>query len=261
MANWDRSNLLKEREMKSADIDKKLIGKVPEPLRQHNAELEKLKVEYQRKTKAWLQVEEAERKSIAHEIHDDLSQPLTALKINLSGLVRRVTLGEEISLEKLEQILELNDSIIKTVKRISVELRPGVLDDLGLIAAIEWQVGYFRDLTRIECELGVETSDITIDEQIATVIFRIFQRILTNIAKQGKATRVRISLKREVDKLQLIVVDNGDRKLEDQILDRQSFRLIAEHAHLFAGEVEMGNPNRGTLVMVNIPLNLSGGSL
>jgi len=67
---------------------------VPEPLRQHNAELEKLKVEYQRKTKAWLQVEEAERKSIAHEIHDDLSQPLTALKINLSGLVRRVTLGK-----------------------------------------------------------------------------------------------------------------------------------------------------------------------
>jgi signal transduction histidine kinase len=257
----DRSNPLKERAMKSADIAKNGIVEVSGPPRHHDAELEKLKVEYQRKTKAWLQVEEEERKSIAHEIHDDLSQPLTALKINLSGLVRRVTQGEEISPEKLEQILELNDSIIKTVKKISLELRPGVLDDFGLIAAIEWQVGYFRDLTGIGCELGVETSDITINGQIATVIFRILQRILTNIAKQERATRVRISLNKEADKLHLIVVDNGERSPEDQILDHQSFGLISEHAHLFGGEVEIGNPNRGTLVMVNIPLNLRRGSL
>jgi two-component system sensor histidine kinase UhpB len=256
----DRSNLLREREMKSTDIDKKLIGKMPEPLRQHDAELEKLKVEYQRKTQAWLQVEEEERKSIAREIHDDLSQPLTALKINLSGLVRRVTQGEEIPSEKLEQILELNNSIIRTVKRISLELRPGVLDDFGLIPAIEWQAGYFRDLTGIECKFE-EPSDIMIDGQIASVIFRILQKILANIVKQAEVTRVRISLKKEADKLNLIVVGNGERSLEEQILDREPFELIGEYAHLFGGEVEMGNPNRGTLVMVNIPLNLRRVSL
>ena len=247
--------------MKSADTANKGIGKVSEHPGQHDADLEQLKVEYQRKTKAWLQVEEEERKSISHEIHDDLSQPLTALKINLSGLVRRVTQGEEIPPETLEQILKLNDSIIKTVKKISLELRPGVLDDFGLIAAIEWQVGYFRDLTGIGCELGVKTSDIAINGQIATVVFRILNRILTNIAKQGRVTRVRISLNKEPDKLHLIVVDNGERSPEDQILDHQSFGLISEHAHLFGGEVEIGNPSRGTLVIVNIPLNLGRGGL
>jgi signal transduction histidine kinase len=249
--------------MISADIAKERLVKELKTLRQHTAELEELKAEYQRRTRVLLQVEEEERRSIAREIHDDLSQPLTALKINLSWLGRRIPKGEGPLLEKVEQILELIDSITRAVKRISVELRPGVLDDLGLTAAIEWQVGYFRERTGTECELDVEPADVTLDGQIATAIFRILQKILTNIAEQASATRVRISLKRRAGKLHLKVIDNGEGITEEQILDHQSSGLIeiGERAHLLGGEVKIsGNPDRGTTVTVNIPLNQKGGS-
>jgi signal transduction histidine kinase len=226
--------------------------------------LEELKDGYQRRTKALLQVEEEERRSIARESHDDLSQPLTALKINLSWLERRIPKGEGSLLEKVEQMLGLVDSITRAVKRISVELRPGVLDDLGLIAAIEWQAGYFRERTGIECELDVEPADITLDGQIATAVFRILQKILTNITEQASATRVRISLKRRADKLYLKVMDNGEGIAEEQILNRLPFGLmeIGERAHLFGGEVKIsGNPDTGTTVTVSIPLNQKGGGL
>jgi signal transduction histidine kinase len=239
----------------------KRIVKEPVNLRPNVTELEELKAEYQRRTKAWLQVEEDERRTITREIHDDLSQPLTALKIDLSGLIRRVTKGEEPTIENLKTILELTDSIIKVVKKISLELRPAVLDDLGLIAAIEWQAGCFRELTGIECELGLETADITLDEQIATAVFRILQRILTNIAEQARVTRVSITLKRRSAKLHLTVIANGERITEEQILDHPSFGLmeIDERAHLFGGEVEIkANPDRGIMVIVNIPLNQKG---
>jgi signal transduction histidine kinase len=247
-----------------ADIAKERLAKELETLRQHAAELEELKAEYQRRTKALLQVEEEERRSIAREIHDDLSQPLTALKINLSWLGRRIPKGEGPLLEKVEQILELVDSITRVVKRISVELRPGVLDDLGLSAAIEWQVGYFRERTGIECELDVEPADITLDGQLTTAVFRILEKILTNIAEQASATRVRISLIRRADKLHLKVIDNREGTTEEQILNRQSFELIeiGERAHLFGGEVKIsGSPGRGGTVTVSIPLNQKGGSL
>jgi len=250
--------------MISADIAKERLVKEMETLRQHATELEELKAEYQRRTKALLQIEEEERRSIAREIHDDLSQPLTALKINLSWLGRRIPKDEGPLLEKVEQILELIDSITRAVKRISVELRPGVLDDLGLTAAIKWQVGYFRERTGIECELDVEPADITLDGQLRTASFRILQKILTTIPEQASATRVRISLKRRADKLYLKVIDNGEGITGEQILNRQSFGLmeIGERAHLFGGEVKIrGNPDRGTTVTVNIPLNQKGGSL
>jgi signal transduction histidine kinase len=250
--------------MISADIAKERLVKELKTLRQHTAELEELKAEYQRRTRVLLQVEEEERRSIAREIHDDLSQPLTALKINLSWLGRRIPKGEGPLLEKVEQILELIDSITGAVKRISVELRPGVLDDLGLTAAIEWQAGYFREQTGIECELDVEPADITPDGEIATAIFRILQKILKSISEQASATRVRISLKRRANKIRLKVIDNGGRTTEEQILARDSLGLmeISERAYLFGGEVKIkGNPDRGTTVTVNIPLNQKGGSL
>jgi signal transduction histidine kinase len=250
--------------MISADMANEQLVKEMETLRQHAAELEEFKAEYQRGIKALLQVEEEERRSIAREIHDDLSQPLTAFKINLSWLRRRIPKGEGLLLEKLEQMLDLTGSITRAAKIISVELRPGVLDDLGLTAAIEWQAGYFREQTGIECELDVEPADTTPDGEIATAIFRILQKILKSISEQASATRVRISLKRRANKIRLKVIDNGGRTTEEQILDRDSLGLmeISERAYLFGGEVKIkGNPDRGTTVTVNIPLDHKGGSL
>jgi signal transduction histidine kinase len=251
-------------EIISVDIPKEHPVKELETLRQHKAGLEKLKAEYRRRTKALLQVEEEERRHLAREIHDDISQPLTALKINVSWLRRRVPKGEEPLLEKLEQISELNDSITRSVQRISLELRPAVLDDLGLTAAIEWQVGYFREVTGIKCDLSVEPANITIGGQIATAIFCILRKILTHVAQQASATRVKVTLNMRADKLHLKVIDNGEGIKEEQILDRQSFGLmeIGEHAQLFGGEVKITrNPHQGITVKVNIPLNQEEGDL
>jgi signal transduction histidine kinase len=243
--------------MKSAKIEKDLLVKELEALRQNAAELEKLKAEYQRKTKTLLQVEEEERRSIVREIHDDLSQPLTALKIHLSWLRTRIPKAGKPLLEKVEQISGLTDSITRSVKRISAELRPGVLDDLGLTEAIEWYVGYFGERTGIECELGLEPEEITVDGQLSTAIFRILQKVLTNIPEQASATRVRISLRRRTDKLHLKVTDNSEGTTQEQIFKRQSSGLmeVGERVRLFGGEINIRrNPNRGTTITVTIPL-------
>ena len=177
--------------------------------RQHAAELEGLEVEYRQRTKMLLKVDEEERRSIAHEVHDDLCQPLTALKIILSGMKRRIPKDEGPLLEKVEQLLELTDTTTETARRISVELRPGVLDDLGLIAAIEWQTKYFAENTGIACELDIAPVQITLDGQLSTAIFRILRKILANIQEQATATIVRVSLTVRAGKLKLKVTDNG----------------------------------------------------
>ena len=226
-----------------------------ETLRQHGMELEK---EFGQKTKTLLRSEENERETIAREIHDDLSQPLTAIKINLSGLLRSIPEENIILLEKIEQILDLVDSVTGAVKRISVELRPGVLDDLGLVAAIEWQAGFFQEVTSIKCELDMRPIDINFDLQLSTAIFRILQKILANIKEEAIATSVRISLKKKIDKLYIKVIDNGNETTPAQILDHLPFRLmeIFERAHLFGIEINTtGKINGGNTITLSIPLN------
>jgi PAS domain S-box-containing protein len=206
---------------------------------------------------AYLQsAREQERTNIAREIHDDLGQTLTALKMDISWLGKKLPKDQETLLEKTTAMTKLTDMTIKTVKRISTELRPGLLDDLGLVAAIEWQAEEFENRTGITYKLTIDPEDIVIDEERSTTIFRIFQETLTNIARHAKATRITASLKEKADELVLKVIDNGKGITEKQVSDPKSFGLmgIRERAISWGGEVIIkGLPEEGTTVTVRIP--------
>jgi len=199
---------------------------------------------------AYLQsVREQERTNIAREIHDDLGQTLTALKMDISWLGKKLPKDQETLLEKTKAMTKLTDMTIKTVKRISTELRPGLLDDLGLVAAIEWQAEEFQHRMGMRCELTVDPEEIILDQDRSTAIFRIFQETLTNIARHAKATRVTASLKEKDDKLELRVRDNGSGITKEQISDSKSFGLmgIRERVHPWGGQVKIsGKPGKGT---------------
>jgi signal transduction histidine kinase len=132
-------------------------------------------------------VREEERKRVARELHDQLGQALTALKIDLSALIHELRADKE---RRSESLLKLIDQTIQSVRRISNDLRPGVLDDLGLVAAIEWAAREFQSRTRTKCRLDLPEDDTVVDRELATSLFRILQETFTNIARHANATRV-----------------------------------------------------------------------
>lgn len=204
---------------------------------------------------------EEERMSIAREIHDELGQALTALKMDLSWMDKRLPEEQEALHEKTGAMSELISTTIKAVRRISTQLRPGVLDDLGLIAAIEWQTKEFQERTGIKCKFDTEVEDIVPDRDLATAVFRILQETLTNIARHANATEVRVSLRQKAGNLVLRVADNGVGIKEAQITAPGSFGLIGirERARYKGGNVEIsGVQGEGTTVTVSVPLDGKG---
>jgi len=199
---------------------------------------------------------ETERAHIAREIHDEFGQALTALKMDLAWLTKRLSADGPRLAEKASSMSDLIDTTIQTVRRVATELRPGVLDDLGLAAAIEWQAQDLADRTGIDCELCLSDEDIVLDRDLATAIFRIFQETLTNIARHAEATRVCIELEDRASELVLIVRDNGKGIVESQLFDSKSLGLIGmqERARAWGGEVTFqGVPGQGTTVTLRIP--------
>jgi PAS domain S-box-containing protein len=202
-------------------------------------------------------VREEERTRMAREIHDELGQTLTALKIDLSWLARRLPQEQELLLEKTESMYELVDDVIQSVKRISAELRPGVLDDLGLADAIAWQIQEFGRRTDITSKFSASPEGIVLDRDRSTTVFRICQEALTNIARHAEATSIGVSLRKGTGRVSLKISDNGKGIEEDQILDPRAFGLIGmrERARFWGGEVKIsGAPGKGTRVAVSIPL-------
>ena len=201
---------------------------------------------------------EQERTNIAREIHDELAQALTALKMDVSWIDRRLPADGQSLSEKTESMGKLIDNTIQTVKRISAELRPGILDDLGLVAAIEWQAEEFQNRTGISCSVTVDPQDFAVDQDPSTAIFRILQETLTNVARHARATKVAVNLKERDGKLTLKVKDNGIGITEEQIADPQSFGLIGiqERVVPWGGKIRFkGIPEKGTTVTVSIRLD------
>ena len=200
-------------------------------------------------------VREEERTTIAREIHDELGQVLTALKMDLSWLDKKHSDDRSLA-ERTKSMLSLVDSTIQTVKRISSELRPGVLDHLGIAAAIEWQAKEFAKHTGIKCDVSVDPDDIVLDRQHSTTIFRIFQEALTNVARHAHATQVRISLHEGEDRIALHVEDDGRGITKKQMNSPHSFGLIGirERVHFLNGEIKIkGVRNKGTFLTIDIP--------
>lgn len=201
-------------------------------------------------------VREKERTRIAREIHDELGQSLTALKMELHWCIQRLPKDDNLLVEKAKKLPKLIDENIQMVQRISSELRPGLLDHLGLSAAIEWQAGQLRDRTGVKCDFVSEPEDIVLDQTRSTAIFRIFQETCTNIARHAHASKVEIVLKETPEEVALRVTDNGKGITENEISNPKSFGLmgIRERALSLGGDVEIvGDKNKGTTVRVRIP--------
>ncbi|MGD8305610.1 MAG: PAS domain S-box protein [Ignavibacteria bacterium] len=202
-------------------------------------------------------IREEERATVAREIHDDLGQSLTALKMDISWLKKNPDLSDENKIAKFDTLLDLTDSTIQTVKRLATKLRPGILDDLGLVPAIEWQKDEFESRFRIKCNLKINNKEIVTKDAISVAVFRIVQETLTNVARHSNATRVDIKLDfQENNRLILEIHDNGVGIDNRKIKSPKSFGLIGmkERVSLLNGTMEViGNPSKGTLVRVSIP--------
>jgi signal transduction histidine kinase len=203
-----------------------------------------------------LVVQEEERTRIARELHDDLGQSLTALKMDVIGLMEKTDSHSPIA----ERILRTLDATVTSVQRISSELRPSILDDLGLAAALESEARLFEIRTGIECELSL--ADAAIDPRAATAIYRIVQEALTNVARHSNASRVEIRLRQRDGELLLDIRDDGRGVTGAEMSDPASLGLVGirERADLMGGTAMFeGVANRGTIVSVRIPIQLTAG--
>jgi len=201
-------------------------------------------------------VREEERARVAREIHDELGQALTAIKIDLASLLRAPRTDQQEELQKVESILRMVDQTILSVRRIATELRPGILDDLGLVAAVEWAAEEFEARTGTKCRLDLPEDDIVIDPERTTAIFRIFQETLTNITRHAEATEVDVRLAREDGNIVLEVRDNGRGIGEEELSTGRSLGILGmrERALLLGGELTIsGTPGKGTIVKLRIP--------
>jgi PAS domain S-box-containing protein len=201
---------------------------------------------------------EKERTRVAREIHDELGQSLTALKMELHWCIKRLPEHDELLAERARAISDLVDMTVHLVQRISSELRPGLLDNLGLSAAIEWQANQFQDRTGIPCNFTSEPDEIVLDQTLSTAIFRVCQEALTNIARHANATNAQIRLNRTPDAVELKVSDNGRGITEKEISDSKSFGIMGmrERVHSLGGILEIGGAeNSGTTVRVRVPAN------
>jgi len=201
-------------------------------------------------------IREEERTRVSREIHDELGQALTAIKMDLSSWICELTPEKAACPPRAAAILNLIDSTIKTVRRISTDLRPGILDDLGLVAAVEWACEEFESRTGTECYLDLPKSDIATDRERATALFRIFQETLTNVARHAGATELRVRLAEEEKVLRLELRDNGKGLDVGGLAPGESLGILGmrERALLLGGELTItGAAGLGTTVTARIP--------
>ena len=201
-------------------------------------------------------IREEERKRVAREIHDQLGQALTAIKLDVSSLVCELPPEQGKEPNKVRSILKLVDETIQTVRRIATELRPGMLDDLGLVATIEWAGEEFEARTGTKCRLELPQDDIVLDQEKAIAIFRIFQETLTNIARHAGANEVKARLGAEDGNVILEVRDNGRGIQEEKLRKGGSLGILGmrERVALLGGDLTItSSPGNGTSVLVRIP--------
>ncbi|QOY96563.1 CHASE domain-containing protein [Massilia sp. UMI-21] len=202
------------------------------------------------------QIKEAERKRIAREIHDELAQNLLALKIEAEFLANRTRDRHGRLHERAAATVRQIDLSIRSVRQIINDLRPNVLD-LGLNAAVDWQVSDFGRRTGIECELVEDETEYHLDDQCATALFRILQESLNNVARHARASKVRIDLHRHADMLTMTIRDNGVGMQSGSRNRNGSFGLVGieERVNILGGSFSISSgPDTGTTVVVSIPV-------
>ncbi len=200
------------------------------------------------------EVRENERAIISREIHDELGQSLTALKLDLNRMHTYLDNNPE-AVAKLNGMIELVSDTIRDVQRISSDLRPGILDELGLVSAIEWYCDEFEKRTGIKCNLKLDNSDYE-DAQINLTFFRVLQETLTNVIRHAKASSVSIKLQKLIKGASMIIRDNGIGIPEEKIRSTKSFGLISmrERVKQFNGTIDISSKkDYGTKLAIFIP--------
>lgn len=204
-----------------------------------------------------LTVQEEQQKRISREIHDELGQAMTALRLDLGWLSSGLESHQAPQRAKIERMIPLVSETIKTIQRICAELRPGILDDLGLAAALEWLVQEFAERTGLRCQIDLEPEELVVPPDLATALFRICQESLTNVMRHARASQVKIRLQQEDDEIRLRIVDDGIGIAPDQASHPMSLGLIGmrERVQPFNGEVTIqGGPGLGTEIRVKVQL-------
>ena len=250
----DLEELVKERTLDLDRINQQLEAEVIERKSKEKAvqetasQLRALSVRLQ-------SVREEERRSIALDVHDKLGQALTGLKIGVSLLKKRVA-GDSVLEERLEGMSQLIDDTIKTVREISAQLRPGMLEDFGLLAALEWQLEKFKEATGLECVLTSDIDEEGLDKELSTALFRIAQEAMTNVARHADASCLELRLHEDHGSISMEVLDDGRGIDEEQVSAPGSLGILGmkERALAFGGEVEMrGEQGKGTVLIARIP--------
>lgn len=200
---------------------------------------------------------EAERRRVARELHDELGQALTGLKMDVAWLRDRLGEDDASGRQRVEETLALIHTTVDAVRRLSAELRPGVLDDLGLAAAIRWQTREFMRRTNIGVRLESDDAVPELDSGRATAVFRIFQEALTNVARHSSASEVLVRIAVEHGQLLLRIQDNGRGLRPRDVQSRRSVGLLGmrERASAWGGTLALGaRPEGGTAVELRMPL-------
>lgn len=202
------------------------------------------------------QVKEQERTNISREIHDDLGGNLTAIKIGLSSIIRRLSAGQKVSIEQARNLETIVDNTFEAVHKISSDLRPNILD-LGIIAALDWQAKEFKKKFDIKCKFTHDKRDIPVTADQAIVLFRICQESMSNIAKHAQASNVKINLGTEINEIVMTISDDGVGIKAGDTFKPNSFGLrgMQERVSALYGtfRIEQLEP-QGTMIIVRLPM-------
>lgn len=224
-----------------------------------NAEEEKAKTTEQLRllTSSLQNAREEERTRIAREIHDELGQQLTGLKMDVSWVGKKIGAMDFALQKRILDMTSLIDDTIITVRRIATELRPSILDDLGLISALEWQAQEFEKRTGIKSTFKNNAIDFNGERELSTTVFRVYQEALTNIIRYAEATLVETTIQTTKDDITLIIKDNGCGFDLEDVKKKNSLGLVGmnERVLLFNGTLTIESKrSKGTTISVEIPL-------
>jgi signal transduction histidine kinase len=240
----ENARLIDQMQQLNAELESRVIKRT-EQLQVSNTRLLETQADLRRLSEQLMQNTEQERARMSREIHDQLGQLLTAIKMELRSIERQIARDPEMVRERIVETMELVDETVKTVRRIAADLRPGILDDFGLSAAIEWQLQQFKERTGIDVDLHADVDEGRLSKDMATAGFRILQEALTNVARHADATKVYVILETEDESFTLEVRDNGKGLRPDQ--SRKSLGLVGmrERARQLGGTITIENGQEG----------------
>ncbi len=201
-------------------------------------------------------VREEERKKISREIHDELGQALTGIRMGIVWLILKLDESREIREEKLASMLRIVEGTIDAVRKIASELRPGILDNLGLVSAVEWLADEIENRSSIKCSFSTEPEEITVSENLKVNIFRIIQEATTNTIRYAKAKNIIISLEQTDEIIEIRIKDDGCGISPDSISDSYSYGIIGmrERTKSMNGTFSIkGIPEEGTMIKITVP--------